>query len=495
MAASVQTSLAPARPAPTLGRSRTLLAGLALGGTTQALFYDAPLGANFSLWVLGLSGCAIALALRKGKIPRRGWGAAALTGVTGLAVTLRASEWSLGLGLPLAIVLLASLPAMLDRDASSVEDALLRALGAPLRVPRAVEGVARASVAVLDGDGRTRAVRIFGGLLFGAPVAVLFGLLLAFDPAFVQALDGARERAASGLLVALYVVLSGVGLLVAHGALHASRPAVASPGQPFMPPYRGTTDAEAPVAQRPGLVSPLTWGLIVGQVAVVFLVYGAVNLRTWFGGHAVVRETHETYASHLHAGFFQLLLAASLSVGLVLFGHWLLRPSSGDRRGRVPGGWALVAVETTLLAATGGALASCWQCLHVYEEAYGATYLRLGVAFVCIAVAFVIAWTTAKALHRDLRSYASVVFTGLAVLGAGMALFNADRYVAETNLDRAARGAGIDDAYLEGLSQDACGVLGHGALGEARRASLSEAWRAERPSDVRGTRGLLGCLR
>jgi hypothetical protein len=359
-----------------------------------------------------------------------------------------------------------------------------------------VQGVARESVAVLDGDGRTRALRIFAGLIFGAPVAVLFGLLLAFDPAFVQVLDGARARAATGLLVGLYVVLSGAGLLVAHGALRPSRRGSANEhAQPPFPPYRGTTDAAAPVAPRAGLVAPLTWSIIVGQVAAVFLVYGAVNVRTWFGGHAVVRETSETYASHLHAGFFQLLVAASLSVGLVLFGHWLLRPASGERRGRVPGGWALVAVETTLLGATGGALASCWQRLHVYEEAYGATYLRLGVAFVCVAVAFVLALTVAKAVHRDLRSYASAVVTGLAVLGAAMALFNADHYVAQTNLDRAARGAGLDEEYLEGLSRDACGVLGHGEMNEARRASLSEAWRSERPSDVRGARGLLGCTR
>jgi hypothetical protein len=384
---------------------------------------------------------------------------------------------------------------MLDPDASSVEDALLRALGAPLRTPGAVQRVARGTVAVLDGDGRARAVRILGGLFFGAPVAVLFGLLLAFDSAFVQVLDGARARAATGLLVALYVVLSGAGLLVAHGALQPVPGGAEERGQPSLPPYRGVSDAAAPVAPRSGLVAPLTWSIIVGQVALVFLVYGAVNVRTWFGGHAVVRETHETYASHLHAGFFQLLVAASLSVGLVLFGHWLLRPSSGDRRGPVPGGWALVALETTLLGATGGALASCWQRLHVYEEAYGATYLRLGVAFVCVAIAFVIALTVAKAIHRDLRAYASAVATGLAVLGTAMALFNADHYVAEANLDRASRGAGIDDDYLEGLSSDACGVLGHPAMGEARRTSLSEAWRSERPSDVRGTRGLLGCTR
>lgn len=262
-----------------------------------------------------------------------------------------------------------------------------------------------------------------------------------------------------------------------------------------MPPYRGTTDGSVPAALRSGLVAPLTWSIILGQVALVFLVYGVVNLRTWFGGHAVVRETNETYASHLHAGFFQLLVAASLSVGLVLFGHWLLRPAVGDRSGPVPGGRALVVVEATLLGATGGALASCWQRLHVYEEAYGATYLRLGVAFVCLAVAFVIALTLAKSVRRDLRSYTSAVGTGLAVLGTVMTLFNADHYVAQTNLDRAARGATIDDAYLEGLSSDACGVLGHGAMGDARRASLSEAWRSKRSSDVRGARGLLGCAR
>lgn len=495
MTASVHSSLEPAGITQKVARSRTILSGLALGAVTQALFYGAPLGANFSLWVLAMSGVAVALALRRGRIPTRGYVAAALTVVTGLAVSVRASSWSLDLGLPLAALLLAALPAMLDREASSVEDALLRALGAPLRVPVAVRRVAQGSAAALDGDGRTRAVRIFGGLVFGAPVALLFGLLLAFDPAFVEALDGMRARASTGLSVGVSVVLSGAGLLVAYGAFRPSRRDALAWAEPACPPYRGTSDAAAPSTPRPGFVSPLTWSLIVGQAALVFLVYGVVNVHTWFGGHAVVRETSETYASHLHAGFFQLLFAASLSVGLVLFGHWLLRPSSGDRRGPVPGGWALIAVETTLLSATAGALASCWQRLHVYEEAYGATYLRLGVAFVCVAVAFVLVSTVVKTLHRDLRSYVSAVVTGLTILGTVMALFNADHYVAETNLDRAARGAVLDDAYLEGLSRDACGVLGHEAMTEARREALLSAWRAAQASDVRGARGLSRCAR
>ena len=494
MAASVHTSHAPAQSGPSFARSRTLLSGFALGGATQALFYDAPVGVNFTIWVVGLASAAVVLAARRGRIPRRGYVAAGLTAASALAVSLRASSWSLDLGLPLAALLLTFLPAMLDAEASGVEDALLRTLGAPLRLPTAATNLARGSVAVLDGDGRARAVRILVGLLFGAPVAVLFGLLLAFDSAFVEALDGARARASTAFLVVLYVLLSGAALLMAHGALNSAR-GVSVPAEPTMPPYRGTSDGSAPAVSRSGLVAPLTWSIILGQVALVFVVYGVVNLRTWFGGHAVVRETSETYASHLHAGFFQLLVAASLSVGLVLFGHWLLRPSVGDRSGPVPGGRALIVVETTLLGATGGALASCWQRLHVYEEAYGATYLRLGVAFVCLAVAFVIALTLAKSVRRDLRSYTGAVVTGLAVLGTVMTLFNADHYVAQTNLDRAARGASIDDAYLEGLSSDACGVLGHGAMGDARRASLSEAWRSERSSDPRGARGLLGCAR
>ena len=493
MAASVHTSHAPANAEPRLARSRTLLWGLALGAATQALFYGAPWGANVTLWVLGLCAAAFVVAARRGRIPRRGYVTAALTMVAALAVSLRASSWALHLGLPLAALLLATLPAMLDAEASGVQDALLRAVGAPLRLPTAASHLASGSVAVLDGDGRARALRVLGGLLLGAPVAVLFGLLLAFDPAFVDALDGARARASTALLVALYVVVSGAGLLVAHGALRPSPRGTSERGQPPMPPYRTTSDGAAHVELQPGVVAPLTWSIILGQVALVFLVYGAVNLRTWFGGHAVVRETSETYASHLHAGFFQLLVATSLSVGLVLFGHWLLRPAVGHRRGPVPGGRALVVVETTLLGATGGALASCWHRLHVYEEAYGATYLRLGVAFVCVAVAFVLALTVIKAVHRDLRSYLSVAVTGLAVLGTLMALFNADRYVAATNLDRATRGASIDDAYLQGLSSDACGVLDHDALSDARRAQLRRAWRQEWPSDVRGARGLVRC--
>ena len=51
------------------------------------------------------------------------------------------------------------------------------------------------------------------------------------------------------------------------------------------------------------------------------------------------------------------------------------------------GGKVLVGVELALLALVGVTLASCAHRLALYEEAYGYTYLRLGVWFLQLGVA------------------------------------------------------------------------------------------------------------
>jgi hypothetical protein len=127
----------------------------------------------------------------------------------------------------------------------------------------------------------------------------------------------------------------------------------------------------------------------------------------------------------------------------------------------VPGGRGLAALEATLLGLTGITVASCWQRLQIYEDAYGASRLRLGVAVIELAILAVLVVTLAKVLVRRWTGHAGALlalFVGIAVFASSL---NADGYVATTNLDRAARGKGLDVDYLASLSVDARAALDH----------------------------------
>jgi hypothetical protein len=241
---------------------------------------------------------------------------------------------------------------------------------------------------------------------------------------------------------------------------------------------------------------PEAWAIVIGHVALVFALFVGANLRHLFGGRALVRAADgPTYASYLHAGVAQLLVAAALSVVLVLAGHWFLLARHAEPVGRVPGGPVLVALEGTLLALTGVTVASCAQRLAIYESAYGATHERLGVAFVGLAILGILALTLVKVVKRGWRGHAGwtlVFLTGLSVVAS---LVNTDAYIARTNLARAAAGMPLDVDYLASLSGDARSVLSDPVVlgSPAVAAALSESYCHAPQSDWRERRGLGRC--
>jgi hypothetical protein len=205
-----------------------------------------------------------------------------------------------------------------------------------------------------------------------------------------------------------------------------------------------------------------------------------------------------TYARYLHAGFYEVLFATMLSVCLVVVGHRLLR-SPGDRASSapVPGGRVLSSLEGALLVLTGITVASCWQRLGVYEDAYGASHLRLGVAFIEVAILGIVLLTLGKVVMRRWTGHAGAVLAfgvAIAVVASG---FDADSYVARTNLDRASHGKPLDVAYLTSLSGDARHLLDHPfvAAHPELAARLEASFCAPRASSWRSFRGLGRCER
>jgi len=499
----------PARSAPPIAgalggslerRAQLTLAGALTAGTaTQALFWNAPVGLNWWLWDVMMIGIHVAI-FRRGKMTAAAWGAIAASVVLGASVVGFASEWTLWVAIPTNAAVLAALPIILRDELTIAELSRLPAqwVGSLRETPASVkETVLLPNEALASGAGGTTKSLVKGTLL-GLPTAGLFALLLSADAGFSRALAWIESRAQELVLFVVWSIVTAAAYVVVKTMHLRSRREADGGPTPARGPYR-VTEILAPPEGR-ARVTPAAWGAVIGQVALVFAGFAAVNAKTLFGGHALVRAAGgPTYARYLHSGFGQLLVATVLSVCLVLLGHAWMRPrTEGAAIEPVPGGPALAALETALLVLTGVALASCWQRLAIYEDAYGATYLRLGVGFIELAVLGTLVLTIAKSVKRSWRGHAGAVMAMLVGVAVTAATMNADATITERNLDRAARGRPLDTAYLELLSADACAALDHPTLAadSELRQGLVAAWTAaDEPHGWRSARGIIRCGR
>ncbi len=479
-----------------LEAARTVLFAIALGVFTQALFFRAGLGFTWLIWDLLIVAVTLA-SLGRGRLGPAAIATATACALLGLAFVVRRSDFTAVIALPANIALLLALPVVVAEEVSFVELPtvplrMLRTLPfVPTALGRTITAPRDAMVA-LDGGERHIVRRTLAGLVLGLPLAGFFTLLLCADSYFAHTVARVEARLSTATTFTIHAAITAVLFLFAHALFANRRADTAREVAKDAPdaPYRHLDEPSA----LPH-VSPLTWGIVLAQVAAVFLVYVVVHRDTEFGGHAVVQGRADiTYASHLHAGFYQLLFATVLAVCLVVAGHRILRAHAGDSE--VPGGIALKVIESSLLVFTGLTLFSCVNRLRLYEEAYGATNLRVGVAFVALAAFAVLLCTLAKAIFRGMRAFGAITATALTLCTIAAAFFDADGYIAKTNLDRAARGKSLDTEYLVALSADACVAADHPVLrnNAALRSEVIGAWQANsRVDDVRARRGFTRC--
>ncbi|MFO0679224.1 MAG: DUF4173 domain-containing protein [Polyangiaceae bacterium] len=444
------------------------------------------------------------------------WSVAAgsATILVALAGVLHASAWSLAWSVPCTFVGLALLPFVVaarpgTRDLPTLPGGLARRLVRTFfHAPEAmVETVMLPREAV--GESAERAKAPVLGLLLGMPITFVVVLLLASDPSFGAAL---RRLVPSGSGTFVNVVASATLAVVyafAFSLVSGRRDVERSTSAPVAPgPYRNpegdlpppaTAHVPVPAPAKP-LVSTSMWIPVLAQLVVAFGAFLAVNVRSFFGGHAFARAAGTgTYASHVHAGFAQLFVATVISVVTVLAGHRLTATAEERASGRFRAGKALRVLESTLLVFTAVTLVSSWQRLHVYETAYGTTYLRLLVHVVEVAVLGVIALVLVKANARAWRGFVASALAWATIVAFAAAWFDADGWVARGNVDRAyAVVTGnadpyawkeFDLTYLGSLSSDASPVLRHPYFD---RAPEARSWLASRWADERAGRAAEG---
>jgi two-component system sensor histidine kinase BaeS len=214
------------------------------------------------------------------------------------------------------------------------------------------------------------------------------------------------------------------------------------------------------VLPRKAVTHRFEWLVPVLLVDAVFAVFVAAQLSVFFGGHGYVqRTTGLTYADYVHQGFGQLTVATLLTLLVVwAASHW-----AGDTLGdRV---WLRSSLGV-LCALTLVVVGSALYRMHLYQEAYGFTQLRLlvdvfegwlGVLVLAVAVAGLVRWGV------WLPRFALI--SGVVAL-LGVAAINPDAWIAEHNLDRYADTGRVDWSFLRNLSADAVPAFEGRSAGE-----------------------------
>ncbi len=299
------------------------------------------------------------------------------------------------------------------------------------------------------------------GLIFAAPVVLVFGVLLgSADAVFAKYVDNTMnsilhifgiqylaDTVGQGMLtMGLATVATGaIGYGVWRRSLQKQQEAISD-----------DEEAEAIPAQekrKPGFkLSMIEGGIILGSVVALFGVFVMIQFAYFFGGRATLDVTGLTFAEYARRGFFELLAVSVLTLGLALgLDHVTIRQEK--RESRLFQVLALMMVGLTTVM-----LVSAAQRMWLYEEAFGFTQLRV-YTHIFIAWLGVLFGVFALSLFRVRKNIFSLGML-LVIIGylTTMNLLNVDAYIAERNIARYYEGQGqqeLDIRFLNILSADA----------------------------------------
>jgi Domain of unknown function (DUF4153) len=284
----------------------------------------------------------------------------------------------------------------------------------------------------------------------------IFGMLFASaDVLFAHWLGALLPDWTVDTFVARVFVAVFVGGVVLAAAYLGLNP-------PEVEPAAGSS--RSPLRHRYEWLAPV---LLVDLVFVGFL---AAQATVIFGGHGYLeRSTGVTYADYVHQGFWQLTVATALTLFVVWSAAHRACVAEPADRAWLRGSLGLLCALTLVV------VASALYRMHVYQQAYGFTRLRLLVDVFEGWLGLVVLGVLVAGLRLDGRWLPrAALLTGAAAL-AGLALVNPDAWIARHNVDRYHATGKIDWSYLRGLSADAVPGLAGLDPGD-RSCAIGPSW-------------------
>ena len=433
----------PDRAVP--GRVSVLLGALGVGLLAAIVlpYRDAGIGTFLVL----LAGGAVIMAASARGTDRFTQACAVICVLLASVTVLRDADWIIAL----SIVTGAVVTVCGVTGARTMPGFVLSGISGPLAGLRGLPWLGR-TLGALTGGGNAAA--LLRTAIWSAAGLLVFGLLFASaDALFAEWADAlVPDLDLESFVLRSFIGVAVGGVVLAAAYLALNPPRVDQPKEEARPVNR-----------------PFEWLAPVLVVDAVFAAFLVAQATVIFGGHDYLeRTTGLTYAEYVHEGFGQLTVATALTL-LVIWAAARKAPreTPADRL-RLRAALGLLCVQTLVV------VASALYRMHVYQEAYGFTELRLVVDVFegwlgLLVLAVVAAGVTLKAAW--LPRFALLSGAGLVL---AMAAINPDAWIAQRNVDRYDETGDLDWTYLRGLSDDAVPVLTDAA---GRRTGL----RAGRP--------------
>ena len=322
------------------------------------------------------------------------------------------------------------------------------------------------------GRGRTsaRALLALRVVVLTVPLLVVFGLLFkAADAVFAAQVDRVIDLEFDGVGPHAWWLI--FGFVVGAAALTTSV-AVTLPDE---------IEAAVPERHRLGRVEV---GIALGLLSTLFALFVVVQIRYLFGGEdAVTSSIDLTYAQYAREGFFQLVVASLLLLPVLAGIDWA-------RRRDVTSSRLFLAFSITLVALLFVIMASAWQRLAIYRDAFGLTESRFYAAATLPWLAVALVWFLVSVARRRMEHF--LAGAGALAVGVLLALtaLNPDGFIVRTNLSRLDDGREFDAAYASILSADAIPALIErlDTLPAAEQCTLATAIRDRQSEDNSGLR-------
>ncbi len=288
-----------------------------------------------------------------------------------------------------------------------------------------------------------RAKQIVAGIGMALPVVVIFALLFASaDQVFARYLDRYLglffSFSFSIHLVARVLLILVLTVLFSGAAGYAISRMPISFGK----------------AETKGRMSSVALGFFLGTVNVLFALFLLVQFSYFFGGKEKLVALGITYAEYARKGFFGLLAIAGITFLLVWISERMIERNGGHHPLSFRVLSSLLTLQTLVV------IASSFQRLRLYEDAFGFTNVRLFAYVFLIWLALMFLLFIAKLFfNKSDQFFLKAAFVSVIMFLVGINIVGPDRFIAQKNIDRFESGKDLDVWYLDSLSHDAVPAL------------------------------------
>jgi hypothetical protein len=414
---------------------------------------------------------AAALIIASGRLRnRQSYVLVAAAPLFGMWLVVRGSAWLFPLNAVAACGLVV-LGASLSAGGSIFDLSITRVIA------RALQAVTQGLLApafVLSGRREKRKVAgVVRGLLIAFPVLLVLGVLLASADAVFASF--VRFDVAN---VIAHVVLLAFGALATAALFRLASVS-----------YVQTPEVRGPV------LGTSEWTVVLVALNALLGAFAVARIIALSeGGRRVITSAGLTYAEYARTGFFQLLFAAVLAVGVIA----ALRATAERRTPAAEVRFTVLSMGVVVL--TLALVVSAFHRLVLYESAFGLTMLRLyaQTAIVFVGLVLVMLGATILGVGQGVGEKDGVWVWSAAGIAAvvmlfGMNVLNPEAFVAAHNITHQARTGQSDTSYLSELGDDAVPVVVehkelHGYLCTVSEKEPFTGWASYNASHARADR-------